>query len=369
MEHLAHIIGQEPAKRRIRAMLDYTLERGGDFPHLLFLDACQCEAVGNLALGIANELGVPFAQTSGHLLRIKGEIIATMTNLGSGAVLLVEDLHKLPRQLAEFMAEVVQTGKLGFMIGEGLSRRTHTIPLQPFSLIASVPSLSACPEILRRLFLENIALVPYSDKEIQSIIMHEALESCIAIESEAAAIVARRCGGTPSRAVAMTKLLAKTGGILTVASVEAFWGAETCPDPSAEWDTLSGVEFEQAVASWLRTEGFDVQTTRASGDGGVDIVARLDKPLVGGRFIIQCKRLQKGSIVGEPTVRDLFGALMADSSAVKAILITTSKFSAQARAFAEANGIELIDGATLARLRGHSAPKGGSIAPSIFEWE
>src|SRR5947209_116212 len=63
------------------------------------------------------------------------------------------------------------------------------------------------------------------------------------------------------------------------------------------------------------------QMTRATGDGGIDIVAHLDKPIVGGRYLIQCKRFT--GPVGAPIVREFYGAVQADRRAVKGILITT----------------------------------------------
>jgi restriction system protein len=90
--------------------------------------------------------------------------------------------------------------------------------------------------------------------------------------------------------------------------------------------------------------------TRATGDGGIDIEASLDRPLVGGRYLIQCKRFSPEILVGSPAVREFYGALIADRRAAKGIFITTSGFSTQARDFAANLPIDLIDGDQLARL-------------------
>jgi restriction system protein len=113
---------------------------------------------------------------------------------------------------------------------------------------------------------------------------------------------------------------------------------------------LSGIEFEQLAVTLLRNLGFTAEMTKATGDGGIDIEAVLDRPLVGGRYLIQCKRFAPDTLVGSPTVREFYGALVADRRAVKGILITTSSFSAQAREFAANLPIELIDGHALVNL-------------------
>ncbi|GEM_PF-1684733 len=107
-------------------------------------------------------------------------------------------------------------------------------------------------------------------------------------------------------------------------------------------DTLSGVEFEDLVTRLLARMGFRAETTKASGDGGVDVVATLDQPLTGGRYLIQCKRYAPDSTVGAAMVREFYGALTADRLAIKGILITTSAFTAQATEFTEGLPIELI---------------------------
>jgi restriction system protein len=96
--------------------------------------------------------------------------------------------------------------------------------------------------------------------------------------------------------------------------------------------------------------GFRTQVTKASGDGGIDIVAVLDKPITGGRYLFQCKRFAPDSLIGAPIIREFYGAVSADKKANKGILITTSGFTVQAKEFAGEVGIELIDGQGLGNL-------------------
>lgn len=63
--------------------------------------------------------------------------------------------------------------------------------------------------------------------------------------------------------------------------------------------------------------GLRAEMTKASGDGGIDIVAVLDQPVLGGKYLVQCKRFASDTVVGSPTVREFYGALVADRSAIK----------------------------------------------------
>ncbi len=112
-------------------------------------------------------------------------------------------------------------------------------------------------------------------------------------------------------------------------------------------DTLSGVEFERVCKRILENMGFSVETTKTTGDGGIDLIAYNSQPLLSGKYIIQCKRYT-GS-VGEPVIRDLYGVITSER-ANKGILMTSGTFTKQAQVFAMEKPIELIDGVKLQEL-------------------
>ena len=112
-------------------------------------------------------------------------------------------------------------------------------------------------------------------------------------------------------------------------------------------NALSGVEFEQVCKKILENMGFDVETTKTTGDGGIDLIAYNHQPLLSGKYIIQCKRYT-GS-VGEPVIRDLYGVITSER-ANKGILMTSGVFTKQAQVFAQGKPIELIDGVKLKEL-------------------
>ena len=112
-------------------------------------------------------------------------------------------------------------------------------------------------------------------------------------------------------------------------------------------DTLSGIEFEKVCQMLVEKMGFTTQTTKASGDGGIDLIAYNHQPFLSGKYIIQCKRYA-GS-VGEPIIRDLYGVVTSER-ANKGILMTTGHFTKSAVAFATGKPIELIDGVALKNL-------------------
>jgi restriction system protein len=119
----------------------------------------------------------------------------------------------------------------------------------------------------------------------------------------------------------------------------------------AELQSLNPLQFEEVIRQLLMSMGYEATLTAASHDGGIDIDAFNSQPIMGGKLVVQCKRY--AGTVGVAAVRDLYGAAVA--SKARGILITTSNFSPDATRFAHANGIELIDGPTLASLLSKSS--------------
>jgi hypothetical protein len=113
--------------------------------------------------------------------------------------------------------------------------------------------------------------------------------------------------------------------------------------------SLDPIEFENLVKALLIKMGFNATTTKASGDGGIDIIAINEQPIIGGKYLIQCKKYAIGNNVGEPVIRELYGVMHAEN-ANKGILISTSDFSKQAITFAQDKAIELINGNSLMTL-------------------
>jgi restriction system protein len=124
---------------------------------------------------------------------------------------------------------------------------------------------------------------------------------------------------------------------------------------------LSPKEFEWMVGEAYRRQGFSVEESIRDGpDGGIDVVLRRD----GRTTLVQCKRWRVLS-VGVPVVREIFGVMTAER-ADSAIVVTSGRFTQEAKAFAQNNAVELIDGPQLLELvRGVQQRGAGQATPPI----
>jgi restriction endonuclease family protein len=102
------------------------------------------------------------------------------------------------------------------------------------------------------------------------------------------------------------------------------------------WLNLSGYQFEKEVAKLYEAHGYDVQVTKGSGDGGIDIF--LEK--AGRRYGVQCKNHHKA--IGPAAIRDLYGA-MSHEGLDAGIFIASSGYTKGAKEFARNKAITLLD--------------------------
>src|SRR6266481_5175297 len=122
----------------------------------------------------------------------------------------------------------------------------------------------------------------------------------IPLEPPASALVARLADGNPGKAEMLIRRLAlvekrpvsEQGAkeTLSLFGFDSGSSGQTFEEIPTEWARLSGIDFEKLIAALLNKMGFIAVMTKASGDGGVDIEATLDKPIIGGRYLFQCKR-------------------------------------------------------------------------------
>lgn len=115
-------------------------------------------------------------------------------------------------------------------------------------------------------------------------------------------------------------------------------------DSIAEMRALSPAEFEKLVAETYRAQGHSVEIVGGTGDHGIDLVVHSKTNEI---WFVQCKRY-KGRI-GEPVVRDFYGALRSANADAGAV-ITTGSISEQARLWAEGKPIRLYDGAQFLKI-------------------
>ena len=355
---LAEFIGQTEAVRRLTTLLALARRRGEVLGHILLLGPAGF-GKRTLAHIIAREMGVNLRSTTGSTIERGGDLAAIINDLDKGDVLLIQNIGRLRAELVELLASASRTFELDIVVGKGPGARAMRLALKPFMLVATSRSENDCSRELLDSFDIVIRLQPYKEAGILQLTERFAVHAGLTIDPAALALVARLADGNPAHIEPLLRRLrfAEEQPVSEQAAREILsifgYGNQPAITGNAlptNWTGLSGVEFEKLIAALLKSMGFVAELTKTTGDGGIDIEATLDRPIVGGRYLFQCKRFAPDALVGCPTIREFFGAVIADRKAVKGVFVTTSAFTSQAREFAANLPIELIDGVRLAQL-------------------
>ncbi|MFM1908248.1 MAG: hypothetical protein RLZZ591_1925 [Pseudomonadota bacterium] len=107
-------------------------------------------------------------------------------------------------------------------------------------------------------------------------------------------------------------------------------------------DGMSWREFEMLVGEAYALQGYRVTEKGGGGaDGGIDLVLAKS----GEKFLVQCKQW-KAYKVGVDVVRELYG-VMAAKGATGGFVVTSGRFTDDAKAFADGRNVQLVDGTRL----------------------
>lgn len=193
---LDEFVGQPTVCENLRVFVQAARSRGEPLDHALFYGP---PGLGKTALAhvIAREMGAPISVTSGPVVERAGDLAAVLTNLEAGAVLFIDEIHRLNPAVEEILYPAMEDFKLDLIIGQGPSARTVKIDLPPFTLVGATTRAGLLTSPLRDRFGVIMRLDYYPPADLVRIVERSARILGIEIESEGALEIARRSRGTP----------------------------------------------------------------------------------------------------------------------------------------------------------------------------
>jgi len=103
---------------------------------------------------------------------------------------------------------------------------------------------------------------------------------------------------------------------------------------------LSPRKYEELIAELLSDMGYEVTLTKATRDGGKDILASLKTECGDFLCLVEAKRYRHDRKIGVSLVRELYGTLC-DFKATSGMLVTTSSYSPDAQIFQQNHQYQL----------------------------
>jgi Holliday junction DNA helicase RuvB len=199
-EKWSEYVGQEHIKQNLEILLAAAKEREHPPEHLMFYGP---PGLGKTTLAhlIAKETGAQLKSTSGPAIEKVGDLASILTNLNSGDILFIDEIHRLNKMVEEVLYPAMESGVLDIIIGKGPSARTIQLELPPFTLIAATTRIALLSAPLRSRFGGGVfRLEFYSEPEIERIVDRSAKILGVPLSGNAATEIAKRSRFTPRTA-------------------------------------------------------------------------------------------------------------------------------------------------------------------------
>lgn len=195
-ETLDECIGQEKLREKLQIALTAARQRGEPMEHTL-LHGPPGLGKTTIAHVIAREMGVHFKSTSGPALVRPGDLMGVLTNLQKGDVLFIDEIHRLPVTVEEFIYPAMEDFKVDFTVDSGMHAKTINIPLQPFTLIGATTRAGLITAPLRARFGIQHHLEFWSQEHLGQCISRSAGLLKIECKDSAVELISRCSRGTP----------------------------------------------------------------------------------------------------------------------------------------------------------------------------
>jgi holliday junction DNA helicase RuvB len=195
-KRISEFIGQAALKDNLAIALAAAKKRKEPLEHILFSGP---PGLGKTTLAhvIAHEMGAKIVATSGPAIQRAGDLVSTLSNLEEGDILFVDEIHRLPRTVEEFVYPAMEDFKIDIPVTKGQGAKPINFPLKRFTLIGATTRSGLLSSPLRDRFGVAFHLDFYENIDLKEIINRSAKLLGVELDSAAAGEMALRSRGTP----------------------------------------------------------------------------------------------------------------------------------------------------------------------------
>jgi Holliday junction DNA helicase RuvB len=195
-QRLEEMVGQRDVFARLKIAVDAAVKRGESLGHILF-DGPPGLGKTTMAMCLPREMDAAFQITSGAVLKAPKDLLPYLTNAEERSVLFIDEIHRLPAAVEEYLYTAMEDFRVDLVLGEGVSARTINLHLKPFTLVGATTRAGLLTAPLRDRFHMREQLGFYATEELTEILHRSATKLGVEIDADAAAEIAQRSRGTP----------------------------------------------------------------------------------------------------------------------------------------------------------------------------
>src|SRR5471030_90961 len=188
--------GQSKTMERLQVMVGAARKRGEPLNHIL-LSGPPGLGKTTLAFILGSELGRNVRVTSGPVVEKAGDLAGLLTNLEEGDILFIDEIHRIPKTVEEYLYSAMEDFRLDIMIDQGPNARSVRLSIPRFTLVGATTRSGLLTAPLRSRFTLQTRLDYYDTPTLVSIVRRSCGLLKVEIDDGGAEEIARRARGTP----------------------------------------------------------------------------------------------------------------------------------------------------------------------------
>ncbi|MFK8112296.1 MAG: Holliday junction branch migration DNA helicase RuvB [Rubripirellula sp.] len=190
------MVGQRDVIERLKIAIEAAQKRGEPLGHILF-DGPPGLGKTTFATVIPAEMETTVQMANGAGLRAPKDLLPYLTNLSENSVLFIDEIHRVPKAVEEYLYTAMEDFRIDIVLGEGVSARTLNYELRPFTLIGATTRAGMLSAPLRDRFQIREHLGWYTQKELCEIVLRNSTKLKVPVDDPAAEVIASRSRRTP----------------------------------------------------------------------------------------------------------------------------------------------------------------------------